>query len=132
MRCLPWLFVCVALMPGAAVYAQAQPEANLYAPYEGLGEDAGKVVFVWDARGDTLPDGPVSLWYAEGAAGPWRLIADRLPAGDCASFAWARPSGVPDTVYLRLAIRVASGPEVRVETEEAIRIRWPHEEVPDQ
>lgn len=85
---------------GDSVRGNPPPHAVLLTPEAGVGEDAGKIVFGWAARGKHVADRPVSLYWAEKANGPWKLIADGLAKEG--TYAWGRPSGVPDWVYLRL------------------------------
>lgn len=84
-----------------------RPQVLLYAPAPGTGPDAGKVIFSWRSAGATLADRPISLYYAEKPAGPWRLIADGLAAEG--SFAQRRPGSVPAAIFLNCRAREGDG-----------------------
>jgi hypothetical protein len=100
-----------------------RPQVLLYAPAPGTGPDAGKVIFSWRSTGATLADQPISLYYAEKPAGPWRLIADALAAEG--SFAWSRPGSVPAAVFLSCRAREGDGNEVAAETKQPFHLDFP-------
>ncbi len=83
------------------------PDARLTgAPY-GQGQNAGRLMIVWQAQDALLRNRPVRLSYSSERAGPWTLIEDGLD--NTGEFAWKPDSKVPDRVYIRLDVTDAAG-----------------------
>src|SRR5262249_49106186 len=67
------------------------PEAELLGAVLGTGKDSGHLLLTWKASDANLGDKPISFFFALNPAGPWKLIADKLP--NSGSHRWLVPKG---------------------------------------
>ena len=75
---------------------------------------ARHVTMKWSARDTNLGRQPVTLSWAEKAAGPWRVIAANLePVGE---YKWEVPDGTPPSVLLRAEATDLAGNMGKAET----------------
>jgi hypothetical protein len=84
-----------------------KPNVRLTDVQNGKGEHAGELLVRWEASDAGLTNRPVTLQYADNAAGPWTVIAANLEAsGD---YVWQPSDSAPDRVFLRLEARDEAG-----------------------
>jgi len=77
-----------------------EPAVRLLAAEPGTGQGAGTITILWAASDKNLTQQPITLSYAEQAAGPWVPIATKLP--NTGRYLWQIPPGTP----LRFLVRV--------------------------
>jgi hypothetical protein len=78
------------------------------------------VILSWVATDRNLAPNPVTLDWAEKAAGPWQTIAANLPNSQQNSgrYPWLLPKTLPSHVYLKLTVRDTAGNEAVAVTRE--------------
>jgi hypothetical protein len=68
---------------------------------------ANAMVLGWIVTDRNLGSEPITLEWSEQAAGPWQVIAAKLP--NTGSYSWQLPQKMPSYVYLRLTARDNAG-----------------------
>jgi hypothetical protein len=77
-----------------------QPVVKLLEPQIGASGDGQCLSIRWKATDTNLGQRPITLSYAEQAAGPWTTIASSLE--NTGSFVWQVPAGVPSRFLVRV------------------------------
>lgn len=80
-----------------------KPVVKLLETQIGVSGDGQFLSIRWKATDNNLGQRPITLSYAEQAAGPWTVIATNLE--NTGSYMWQLPAGVPS----RLLVRVEAG-----------------------
>lgn len=83
------------------------PRTQLTSISFGEGPEAGKLDIRWEADDARLGPRPVSLMYAENAAGPWNTVAAGLP--NSGQYYWPMAGIVPKRALLRIEVRDEAG-----------------------
>jgi hypothetical protein len=83
------------------------PEGTLLPPVPDQ-KNRNTLILSWTAKDRNLGPTPITLEWAETAAGPWQLIAANLQ-NNPGRFPWALPASMPSHVYLKMTIRDAAG-----------------------
>ncbi|MCI0683358.1 MAG: hypothetical protein L0Y71_14740 [Gemmataceae bacterium] len=79
-----------------------KPAVQLQNVVVGAGTDKGKLFIHWTARDRNLHREPITLSYAEHAAGPWKTFADKLSNAN-GRHVWTMPeSGVPYQFHIKV------------------------------
>jgi hypothetical protein len=84
-----------------------KPHAKILTADRGAGPEAGALVIRWEADDWMLAADPVSLFFREGAGGPWTPIATGLE--NTGHFSWTPDRPLTQGVYLRLEVRDEAG-----------------------
>ncbi len=66
----------------------------------GQGLDKGKLKIAWNASDKNLGPNCIALKYAEQAAGPWNVIADKL--NNTGEYTWAMPTPAPFQFFVKV------------------------------
>jgi hypothetical protein len=83
------------------------PRVQLTSISFGEGAEAGKLDIRWEADDTRLGSRPVTLMYAESAAGPWNTVAAGLP--NSGQYYWPMAGIVPKRALLRIEVRDEAG-----------------------
>src|SRR5262249_35325946 len=77
-----------------------KPVVQLYNVIVGQAADKGKLTVTWSARDRNLHKQPITLSYAEQAAGPWTPMVKDLP--NTGRYVWTMPERVPYQFYVKV------------------------------
>ncbi len=97
------------------------PTLQLLGVSEGVGAQAGTLLFDWQAEDPALAHDAVTLLYSEHPGGPWSRIAAGLE--NTGHYAWSPVVELPDLIYLRLEVRDEAGNVAAVDAPEAIAMQ---------
>jgi len=77
-----------------------KPAVSLQNVIVGRGPDKGKLTVLWTARDKNLAREPITLSYAEQAAGPWTPIVEKIQ--NTGRYVWSMPDRVPYQFLVRV------------------------------
>ncbi len=97
------------------------PQAALVSAEQGAGDDADKLVIVWEANDERLAARPIALRYRESLQAAWTTIASGLE--NTGRYAWRLDQRLPERVYLQLEVRDEAGNVGAAELPEAVSLR---------
>src|SRR5205823_11059245 len=80
----------------------------------------GRLAVLWRATDTNLGARPITLSYAENAAGPWTLIAANLPNTGC--YQWQVPANLPPRLLIRVEAADQAGNVGVAQTPEPILV----------
>ncbi|MBN1395567.1 MAG: hypothetical protein JW959_11130 [Pirellulales bacterium] len=97
-----------------------KPVARIVSAKQGVDGETGHLIISWQADDRMLADRPVSLFYSEGVAGPWRPLAEGLE--NSGRHAWRIDEQTPASFYLRMEVRDVAGNVCTHEMSEPVEI----------
>jgi hypothetical protein len=100
-----------------------KPEVKLYNVIVGQDEDKGKLTVTWSAKDRNLNAQPITLSYAEQAAGPWTPIEKNLP--NSGRYVWTMPK-VPYQFFVKVEAVDRAGNIGEAVTENLIKVDLAH------
>jgi hypothetical protein len=77
-----------------------KPVVTLESVVVGQGPDKGKLTIHWTARDKNLGPQPITIAFAEQAAGPWTPVAENAP--NTGRYVWSMPERVPYQFLVRV------------------------------
>jgi hypothetical protein len=92
-----------------------KPIVRLGSVEVGRGHDAGRLAITWTATDKNLGRQPISLSYAEQAAGPWTPIAANIE--NTGRYIWQMPTGVPYRFFVRVEATDGAGNSSTADTQ---------------
>lgn len=84
-----------------------KPNVSIHKVEVGRGSESGKLNIAWTAADKNLGKQPITLAYAEQAAGPWTQIAANLE--NSGRHTWTMPSGIPYRFFIRIEVSDRAG-----------------------
>jgi hypothetical protein len=97
-----------------------KPAVQLHNVLVGTGPDKGKLNITWTARDKNLARDPITLSYAENAAGPWTPFAEKL--ANTGRYIWNMPERIPYQFHLKVEALDAAGNIGDAVTESQIKV----------
>jgi len=98
-----------------------KPTVQLQNAVVGAGADKGKLSIAWIARDQNLGREPITLSYAENAAGPWTPFAEKL--ANSGRYVWTLPErGIPYQFHLKVEAADRAGNIGEAITENPVKV----------